>query len=111
MRDKNDKLTMISIILIAIFTFNLGGITAIILRLILRKNDSEAIRKCWFVPGAVAGVLPLIVNGARYIANLEYFSYFLTVIGSALLSAAFYLIFGYWFIKYLKLNKNTSEAK
>ena len=96
LRDKNDKFTMISVILIAIFTFNLGGLVAIVMRLILRKKkDSIKIRNAWFVPAVVAGALALI--------NL--LSWF-TFIGflSLTLNVAYYLIFGYWFIKYLKVN-------
>lgn len=100
LRDKNDRFTMISIILITIFTFNIGGIIAIILRLILRKNNTEIIRKCWFVPGIAAGVLPLIRVRA-FTAGLFYSTFF---INNVLLNAAFYLIFGYWFIRYLRLN-------
>ena len=41
LRDKNDKFTMVSVILIAIFTFNLGGLVAIVIRLILRKKKDS----------------------------------------------------------------------
>ena len=65
LRDKNDKFTMISVILIAIFTFNLGGIIAIILRLVLRKKkESEGIRTAWFVPAIVSGAF---CSGTFYI--------------------------------------------
>ena len=95
-RDKNDKFTMISVILIAIFTFNLGGLVAIVLRLILRKkSDADKIRNCWFVPAIVSGALNLI-------SLFTAFS-FIGFVGLAL-NVAYYLIFGYWFIKYLKVN-------
>lgn len=56
---------MISVILIAIFTFNLGGIIAIILRLVLRKKkESEGIRNAWFVPAIVSGAF---CSGTFYI--------------------------------------------
>ena len=96
LRDKNDKFTMISVILIAIFTFNLGGLVAIILRLILRKKaNSETIRNSWFVPAVVSGALNLISLFAAFS--------FIGFVGLAL-NVAYYLIFGYWFIKYLKVN-------
>lgn len=96
LRDKNDKFTMISVILIAIFTFNLGGIIAIILRLVLRKKkESESIRNAWFVPAIVSGALNLI--------SLFITFSFIGFIGLTL-NVAYYLIFGYWFIKYLKVN-------
>ena len=96
LRDKNDKFTMISVILIAIFTFNLGGLVAIVLRLILRKKaNSEKIRNSWFVPAIVSGALNLI-------SLFTAFS-FIGFVGLAL-NVAYYLIFGYWFIKYLKVN-------
>ena len=96
LRDKNDKFTMISVILIAIFTFNLGGLVAIVMRLILRKKkDSAKIRNAWFVPAIVAGVMTLI-------SLISIFS-FVGFIG-LLLNVAYYLIFGYWFLKYLKVN-------
>lgn len=96
LRDKNDKFTMISVILIAVFTFNLGGLVAIILRLILRKKaNSEKIRNSWFVPAVVSGALNLI-------SLFTAFS-FIGFVGLAL-NVAYYLIFGYWFIKYLKVN-------
>lgn len=96
LRDKNDKFTMISVILIAIFTFNLGGLVAIVLRLILRKKaNSEKIRNSWFVPAVVSGALNLI-------SLFTAFS-FIGFVGLAL-NVAYYLIFGYWFIKYLKVN-------
>ena len=96
LRDKNDKFTMISVILIAIFTFNLGGLVAIVLRLILRKKaNSEKIRNSWFVPAIVSGALNLI-------SLFTAFS-FIGFVGLAL-NVTYYLIFGYWFIKYLKVN-------
>ena len=96
LRDKNDKFTMISVILIAIFTFNLGGLVAIVMRLILRKNkESNKIRNVWFIPAIVAGVMALI--------NIISFITFIGVIG-LILNVVYYLIFGYWFIKYLKVN-------
>ena len=96
LRDKNDKFTMISVILIAIFTFNLGGLVAIAMRLVLRKKkESTKIRNAWFVPAIVAGALALI-------STLSYFSFMGFV--SLLLSVSYYLIFGYWFLKYLKIN-------
>lgn len=96
LRDKNDKFTMISVILIALFTFNLGGLVAIALRLILRKkSDPEKIRSCWFIPAIVSGALNLF-------SLFTAFS-FIGLIGLAL-NVAYYLIFGYWFIKYLKVN-------
>ena len=67
LRDKNDKFTMISVILIAIFTFNLGGLVAIVMRLILRKKkESTKIRSVWFIPAIVAGAMAL-VNMIRFI--------------------------------------------
>lgn len=96
LRDKNDKFTMISVILIAIFTFNLGGLVAIVMRLILRKNkESTKIRNAWFVPAIVAGAMVLV--------NMIHFITFAGV-ASLILTAVYYLIFGYWFIKYLKVN-------
>lgn len=96
LRDKNDKFTMISVILIAIFTFNLGGLVAIVLRIILRKkSNSEKIRNSWFVPAVVSGALNLISLFTAFSV--------IGLIGLAL-NVAYYLIFGYWFIKYLKVN-------
>lgn len=96
LRDKNDRFTMISVILIAIFTFNLAGIIAIILRLVLRKKkESEGIRNAWFVPA--------IVSGALNLNSLFTAFSFIGFIG-VVLNIAYYLIFGYWFIKYLKVN-------
>ena len=95
LRDKNDKFTMISVILIAIFTFNLGGLVAIIMRLVLRKKDSDKIRNTWFVPAIVSGALALI--------NLFLAFSFIGFAG-LVLNVAYYLIFGYWFLKYLKVN-------
>jgi hypothetical protein len=96
LRDKNDKFTMISVILIAIFTFNLGGLVAIVMRLILRKKkESTKIRSAWFVPAIVAGAMALI-NIISYITLIG-------VVG-LVLNVVYYLIFGYWFIKYLKVN-------
>lgn len=96
LRDKNDRFTMISVILIAIFTFNLGGIIAIILRLVLRKKkESGGIRNAWFVPAVVSGAVNLI-------SFFTAFS-FIGFVG-LVLNVAYYLIFGYWFIKCLKVN-------
>lgn len=87
---------MISVILIAIFTFNLGGLVAIVLRLILRKKSgADKIRNGWFVPAIVSGALNLISLFTTFI--------FIGFIGLTL-NVAYYLIFGYWFIKYLKVN-------
>ena len=95
LRDKNDKFTMISVILIAIFTFNLGGLVAIIMRLVLRKKNSYKIRNAWFVPAIVSGALALI--------NLFLAFSFIGFVG-LVLNVVYYLIFGYWFLKYLKVN-------
>lgn len=95
LRDKNDGITMITIILIALFTFNLSGLVAIVMRLILRKTKSEKIRNAWYVPAIVSGVLGLIVVVAAF--------HILDLV-SVLISVAYYAIFGYWFLKYLKLN-------
>lgn len=95
LRDKNDKFTMVSVILIAIFTFNLGGLVAIIMRLVLRKKDSDKIRNAWFVPAIVSGALSLI--------NLFLAFSFIGFVG-LVLNVVYYLIFGYWFLKYLKVN-------
>lgn len=94
LRDKNDKFTMVSIIAIAIFTFNLGGLVAIVMRLILRKKpDSEQIRKLWFIPAVVSGIMYLIniLSAFTFIGFIQ-----------LVLNVVYYLIFGYWFIKYLK---------
>ena len=94
-RDRNDRLTMITVILVAIFTFDLGGFVAVILRLVLRKNDSENVRKLWFLPAVISAALSLIV-GLSYITVLSAISMILTTL--------YCLIFGYWFIKYLPVN-------
>lgn len=94
LRDKNDTFTMISVILIAVFTFNLGGLVAIIIRLVLRKKDTDKVRGMWFVPAIVSAVLALI--------NLFFLFSVLNLV-SLLLNVAYYLIFGYWFIKYLRV--------
>ena len=96
LRDKNDKFTMISVILIAIFTFNFAGFVAIVMRLMLRrKKESTKIRNAWFVPAIVAGAMALI-NTLRSIT--------FTGIMGLIFTVVYYLIFGYWFIKYLKVN-------
>lgn len=92
-RDRNDTFTMVSVILIAVFTFNLGGLLAIIFRLIIRKNNSESIRNLWYLPAVVSAGLALLTS-------LAYLNLF-TFLGLAI-NAAYYLLFGYWFIKYLK---------
>lgn len=96
LRDNNDKLTMISVIMITLFRIDFTGIVAIVLRLLLRqKRESETIRNVWFVPAIVSGVLGLITlfTAFRFVYLVK-----LT------LNAVYYLIFGYWFIKYLKVN-------
>ena len=94
LRDRNDRFTMFSVILIAIFTFNLGGVVAIIMRLIIRKKkESVKIRNAWFVPAIVSGIMALI--------NLIKIFSVVGLVG-LILNVAYYLIFGYWFLKYLK---------
>ena len=97
LRDKNDRFTMISVIMITIFTFNLAGVIAIILRLVLRKKrESESIRKAWFVPAIVVGAANLIM--------LLFTEFSFIGFAELALYVVYYLIFGYWFIKYLKVN-------
>lgn len=97
LRDKNDRFTMISVIMITIFTFNLAGVIAIILRLVLRKKrESESIRKAWFVPAIVVGAANLIM--------LLFTEFSFIGFAELELYVVYYLIFGYWFIKYLKVN-------
>ena len=85
---------MVSIILITIFQFNLGGFVAIIMRLILRKSKQpNKIRNVWYVPAIVAFAVPVL--------SLSGYLTFSSFVG-VLLNAVYYLIFGYWFIKYLK---------
>lgn len=93
-RGKNDTFTMVSIILIAIFNFNLAGFVAVAMRLILRKNrESEKIRNLWYIPVLVAAVLGVInLSGGISVITLV----------SVLISIVYYTIFSYWFIKYLK---------
>ena len=94
LRDRNDRFTMFSVILIAIFTFNLGGVVAIIMRLIIRKKkESVKIRNAWFVPAIVSGIMALI--------NLIKIFSVVGLVG-LILNVAYYLIFGYWCLKYLK---------
>ena len=96
LRDRNDSITVVSVLLVAIFTFNLGGLVAIVMRLVLRKKkESEKIRSAWFVPAIVAGVM-MLINIMSYISLFG-------VVG-LVLNVAYYLIFGYWFIKYLEVN-------
>lgn len=96
LRDKNDKFTMISVILTAIFTFDLSGWVAMVMRMILRKKkESTKIRSVWFIPAIVAGATKLV--------NMIHFITFGGVV-SLILSVTYYLIFGYWLIKYLKVN-------
>lgn len=96
LRDRNDSITVVSVLLVAIFTFNLGGLVAIVMRLVLRKKkESEKIRSAWFVPAIVAGVM-MLINIMRYISLFG-------VVG-LVLNVAYYLIFGYWFIKFLEVN-------
>jgi len=90
-RNKNDRFTMFSVILVALFTFNISGFITIIMRIILKKSKNpDALRRLWFVPACIGVVLQILVS---------------TDILGMILSAAYYLIFGYWFIKELKVNK------
>ena len=87
-RDKNDRFTMISVILVAVFTFNISGFITLIMRIILKKSKNpDALRRLWFVPACIGIALSLLVSA--------------DIVGM-LLSAAYYLIFGYWFIKELR---------
>lgn len=94
-REKNDGFTMVMVVLVAIFTFNLGGFVAIIQRLIIRKNNSQSVRNSWFLPAVVSGVLALISLFTVF-SILNLFGFVLNV--------AYYAVFGYWFIKLLPLN-------
>lgn len=96
-QDKNNKGTFVIVILNALFASSFGGIVAFIMRLILRKNDSPSIRKAWFVPAIITFVIAVIVS----VVSTGF-----TVLGviSLLINTTFDLIFGYWFLKYLKLN-------
>ncbi len=93
-RDKNDFQTMITVIVITILSLNLGGVIAFVLRLIIRKNNSEKVRNYWFIPAVVTGVSSMTLLFALFPIGLLL----------VCLNVAYYLIFGYWFIKYLKLN-------
>lgn len=97
LRDNNDKTTRISVILAVIFSFNFGYVLVFILRLIMRQtSNSGKIKKYWFVPAIVVGVQGLISLFSNF--NFEYFINLVSGTASS-------LIFGYWLIKYLKLNE------
>lgn len=103
LQDKNDKFTRISVILVAIFNFNLNVLIAIIMRLVLRKNNSEKVRNAWFVPAIVSGVFILIWIIRSFGFEVNDFS--LSSIFTTLVpNVVYYLIFDYWFIKHLKIN-------
>lgn len=103
LQDKNDKFTKISVILVAIFNFNLNVLIAIIMRLVLRKNNSEKVRNAWFVPAIVSGVFILIWIIRFFGFEVNDFS--LSSIFTTLVpNVVYYLIFDYWFIKHLKIN-------
>ena len=96
LRDNNDKTTRISVILAVFFSGNPGYVLVFILRLIMRKtSNSEKIRKYWFAPAIVIGVQGLISLFSDF--NFATFIYLVSGTVSC-------LIFGYWLIKYLKLN-------
>ena len=80
--------------MLTIFSLNIGGVIAFVMRLIIRKNNSEKVRNCWFVPAVVAGGSSITL----------FFAIFPIGLFLACLNVAYYLIFGYWFIKYLKRN-------
>ena len=88
--DRNDSLTVLSVLAVSFLTLNAAGIVAIVLRLILRRGNSKKIRNMWYLP-AVTSI---------------FFSFSLNPIGIVILliNAFYYFAFGYWFIKYLKLN-------
>lgn len=110
LQDKNDKFTRISVILVAIFNFNLNVLIAIIMRLVLRKNNSEKVRNAWFVPAIVSGVLLLIWKIIFF--GFDFFcdsyiddpGFWVPVLINLVLNVVYYLIFDYWFIKHLKVN-------
>ena len=96
LRDNNDKTTRISVILAVIFSFNFGYVLVFILRLIMRQtSNSGKIRKYWFVPAIAIGVQGLISLCSNF--NFALLIYLMSGTVST-------LIFGYWLIKYLKLN-------
>lgn len=97
LRDNNDKTTRISVILAVIFSFNFGYVLVFILRLIMRQtSNSGKIRKYWFAPAIAIGVYGLMNLCSDF--NFENFIYLVSGTASS-------LIFGYWLIKYLKLNE------
>lgn len=97
LRDKNDKTTRISVILAVFFSVNPGYVLVFVLRLIMRNTGNpEKIRKYWFAPAIVVGIQGLISLCSDF--NFATFIYLVS-------STANCLIFGYWLIKYLKLNE------
>lgn len=103
LQDKNDKFTKISVILVAIFNFNLNVLIAIIMRLVLRKNNSEKVRNAWFVPAIVSGVFILIWIIRSFGFEVNDFS-LASIFTTLVPNVVYYLIFDYWFIKHLKVN-------
>lgn len=112
-REKNDKVTMVIVIIFAVLSFSIPVGILVVLMLCRRyAKKINFVQKCWFVPAAISGIVS-IVNLVRV---LEYASYYpagrllLTVL-IYIVNILTYLILGYWLVKELDIVDKGTRIK
>ena len=110
LRNTNDKLTVVSVILLGIFQFNIAIGVLFILLLIKRKpGKSESIAKIWFIPIIVQAILTVITLIPVF-TNIQAYGYLKVVL--YLLPVIHVSILSNWLLRKLKLSESAvNEAK
>ncbi len=104
-RERNDKVTMIIVIIFAITSLSIP--VAILMVLVLCRRYAkkiEFVQKCWFVPAAIMVILSFItiINMLSYSDYYTGGQIFLNVV-AYIANIINYLILGYWLVKSLEI--------
>ncbi len=104
-RDRNDKFTMIVVIIFAIASLSIPVGIIVILMLCRRYGKKlELAQKCWFVPAAVSALFSIfsIVNLIQYSDYYSGGQIFMNLF-MILINIVNYLVLGYWLVKSLDI--------
>lgn len=109
LRDRNDKFTLVVVIIFAVTSLSIP-VALIIALMLVRKyaKKSDWAPKCWFVPAVVSGLFSLInlINvSSSFEFMIEYYGalYPIMTILGYLVNILNFLILGYWLVKSLDI--------
>ncbi|MCM1509061.1 MAG: hypothetical protein NC177_18275, partial [Ruminococcus flavefaciens] len=108
-KNKNDKITMIVVILYAITNLSIPfGVLVVFMLLRRYAKKDKLVQNCWFVPAIVYGVLSIIslVSILKNVSIYPAFNLFVIII-SHIVNILNFVILGYWLLgKLTDINKD-----